>query len=148
MITSAPPRLPANTTAPAHTDTPASSTSGSGRGASVDAECGARRGGLPSTTWSWMWQPSPTTVPGWTTTNAPKLTPSPTVAPSPIARAAGPSGGADMRLRAPRRGQRVLEGLEHAHDPQAAFAVGARRRAVAHAGDEVLALRPQRLGVG
>src|SRR5947208_14128420 len=87
------------------------------------------------------------TVPGWTTTKAPKLTSCPTSAPSPITGAAGPSGRADTGLRAPRRRQRVLQRLEHAHDAQAALAVGTRRRAVAHAGDEVLALGPQRVGV-
>src|SRR2546421_11584341 len=88
------------------------------------------------------------TVPGWTTTKAPKLTSCPTSAPSPITGAAGPSGRADTGLRAPRRRQRVLQRLEHAHDAQAALAVGTRRRAVAHARDEGRALGPQRVGGG
>src|SRR6185295_44807 len=44
--------------------------------------------------------------------------------------------------------QRPLELLQHAHHPQAARAVRARRRAAAHALDEVAALEPQRLVVG
>src|SRR5713226_548440 len=87
------------------------------------------------------------TVPGWMTTNAPRRTSSPTCAPSPMTGAPGPSGAADMRLGPAGRFERVLQRLEHAHHPQAALAVGARRRAVAHARDEVLALGAQRLGV-
>src|SRR5467141_1733795 len=88
------------------------------------------------------------TVPGWMTTNPPRRTSSPTCTPSPMTGAPGPSGAADMRLRAPGRLERVLQRLQYAHHPQAALAVGARRRAVAHARDEVLALGAQRLGVG
>src|SRR4051794_40992903 len=51
------------------------------------------------------------------------------------------------RRHAPRAIQLVLQALEHAHHPQPAGAVRARDHAVAHAGDEVLALQAQRLGV-
>src|SRR5512133_3260005 len=44
--------------------------------------------------------------------------------------------------------QGALKLLEHPHHAQAALAVGARDRAVAHAVDEVAALQPQRLVVG
>src|ERR1700716_2035870 len=87
-------------------------------------------------------------VPGWTTTNAPSRTSAPTSAPSPMTGAPGPSGPADMRLRATGRRQRALQRLQHANHAQAALAAGPGRRPVAHAGDEVLALGAQRLGVG
>src|SRR3981081_2421502 len=87
-------------------------------------------------------------VPGWTTTNAPSRTSAPTSAPSPMTGAPGPSGPADMRLRAPGRRQRALQRLQHAPRATAARGGGRGRRPVAHAGDEVLALGAQRLGVG
>src|SRR6478736_6589204 len=58
------------------------------------------------------------------------------------------------RARSPRRArgalarvERVLQGLEHAHDAQAALAVGAGTGPLADRADEVLALDAQRLDV-
>ena len=76
-------------------------------------------------------------------------TPSPSTTPSPR-----PGRAARSRRRQHGRATRRRDsssdaaGLEHAHDAQAALAVGARRAALAHAVDEVLALEPQRLVVG
>ncbi len=71
-------RAPASTTAPAPTITRGPSSSGGG--ASFGAEERADSfGGLPSTTWSPISQPSPITVPAWMTTWLPSRTPSPSL---------------------------------------------------------------------
>ena len=79
MIAPGPIQLPAKTIAWVQIVAPASTTSGSRspRGAD-DARDSA--GGLPSTTASWITQPSPMTTPGCTTTWAPNVTSRPTVA--------------------------------------------------------------------
>src|SRR3954453_22997686 len=143
-ITSSPSSAPANTIAEQHTTAPRPSTSGAGasRGA---LEWRASLGGLPSTAWSWITQPSLTIVPGWITTCAPICTPSPSRTPSPRSRPGGRSEGCTLRPSG--RGEALLQALEHAHDAQPALAVGERGAAFAHALDEVLALDPQRLAV-
>ena len=75
---------------------------------------------------SWISQPSPITVPAWTTTCAPKRT---SVAdPHAVAeQQAGPRS--DGRMLHPAGGvERVLHPGEHAHDAQAGAPVGDRRR--------------------
>src|SRR4051794_14801895 len=143
-MTSSPSSAPAKTIAAQHTTAPRPSTSGAGasRGA---LEWRASLGGLPSTAWSWITQPSLITVPGWMTTCAPTWTPSPRRTPSPSSRPGARSEG--CTLRPARRVQALLQPLEHTYDAQAALAVGERRTALAHALDEVLAFDPQRLAV-
>src|SRR5919202_6415828 len=80
------------------------------------------------------------------------LTSSPRIRPGAWARgrsmAAGLSGADPRHAGASRFVERLLQALEHAHDAHAALAVGDRRAALAHAGQEVLALQAQRLVVG
>src|SRR4051795_6957033 len=144
-MTSSPSSAPANTIAVQHTTAPRPSTSGAGasRGA---LEWRASLGGLPSTTWSWIRQPSLMTVPGWMTTWAPIWTPSPRRTPSPSSRPGARSEG--RTLGPSRRVEALLQPLQDPHHAQPALAVRERRAALAHALDEVLALDPQRLAVG
>src|SRR3954447_4572432 len=143
-ITSSPSSAPANTIAEQHTTAPRPSTSGAGASPAA-LEWRASFGGLPSTAWSWITQPSLTIVPGWITTCAPICTPSPSRTPSPRSRPGARSEGCTLRPSG--RVEALLQALEHAHDAQPALAVGERSAALAHAFDEVLALDPQRLAV-
>src|SRR4051812_25253030 len=145
MTTLAPSRTPASTTACAQIADPGPTTSGGG-GSRVAVERRDSFGGLPSTAPSWTTQSSPTTVPGWMTTWAPSVTESGSSTPSPSTR---PGARSDSRMPLPAGPvERLLRGLEHPHDAQAAAPVRARRRAGAHTVEEVLALDPQRLAVG
>src|SRR3954452_22211722 len=122
----------------------------------------ANRGTLPSTAFISTTDASPIRVPSSTTTFGPNSTPSPRWTSSPMhsARAlfagrsiplplvgneSGPDAG---HADTPGLVERLLEPLEHAHDPQAALAVRQRPATLAHAVDEVLALEAQRLVVG
>ena len=94
--------------------------------------------------------PSPTWRRRGSPPRARRVTSSPTRGVGGYVRAGGDSAaqrGTD-RGRAARGLERALELLEHADDAQPAGAVRARPRAGADALDEVLALDPQRLGVG
>src|SRR3954447_8181583 len=141
-IASSPSSAPANTIAPQQTTAPRPSTSGAGasRGA---LEWRASFGGLPSTAWSWITQPSLTIVPAWMTTCTPIWRPWPSRTRSPRNSPGASSDG--CTLLPPRRVEARLQPLQHPHDPQPALPVRQRRAAFADARDEVLALDPQRL---
>src|SRR4051794_9826916 len=133
---------PARTTAPAQTTAPSASRSGGG-GSCEALDVGASFGGLPRTAPSCTVTPSPSTVPAWMTTWAPSVTLSGSVTPSPRTRPGAWSDGCTAALV-----QRVLGRLEHAHHPQAAVPVRARRPPGADALQEVLALDAQGLAIG
>src|SRR4051794_39106587 len=108
---------------------------------SAASDVRASTSAFPRIAASWMRTPAPICTPSWITTFAPICTSAARAMPSPSQSPGPRSDGWSTRGPV----ERFLQTLEHAHDAQTASPVRDRRRSVAHALGEVLALDPQRL---
>src|SRR5215210_2286748 len=135
-------RAPATTMAPAQIVAPTPMTTSLASAAAL--ERGPRASGLPTIAPSWMRAPAETLTPSWMTTFAPSSRSTGSEALGPTINPGARSEGCSTRAPV----EALLQGLQHPHHAQPAARARAWLLSVAHAGEEMAALDPQRLLVG